>query len=288
MFSTAILLISFNRPDLTHKMLKAIKKVRPCILYFAVDGPRPGNEEDKIKCKKNKQLIKFVDWKCDVKTLFQKKNLGCGLGPVTAINWFFENVEKGIILEDDCIPGKDFFKFCNQLLAYYRNEPRVMHISGDNFQYGITRGKYSYYFSEYTHSWGWATWRRAWKHNNYYCIPKIERKDVWDRQWMMSVRKNNGMAILPNVNLVKNIGFGKNATHTVDREVKYAFLPTEKMVFPLIHPAEIERNIPADLFTYRNHFKGSMFGVFRENVLGLVPLTVKDTIKRIINKTLEI
>jgi hypothetical protein len=286
MFSTPILLVSFNRPDSTLEVLKIIKKVKPSKLYFAVDGPRSGNDKDKINCTKNQQLIKFVDWKCDVKTLFQKNNLGCGLGVVTAINWFFGNVKEGIILEDDCLPNLDFFRFCSELLKYYRHNGRIMHISGDNFQYGIKRGRYSYYFSQYPHIWGWATWRRAWKYNDYYCIPKLERKNRWGMQWEMSVKKNNGVAILPNVNLVCNIGFGKNATHTFDRKAKYAFLQAEKMEFPLIHPDKVVSNIKADLFTNRNHFNGTTLGMLRKTILGFVPVSLKNIIKRIIKKTI--
>lgn len=282
MYSTPILLISFNRPDLTLKVLKVIKKVKPNQLFFAVDGPRPGNDKDKINCRKNQQLIKFIDWKCDVKTLFQKKNLGCGLGVTTAIDWFFKNIKEGIILEDDCLPNLDFFRFCSELLKYYRYNEKIMHISGNNFQYGIKRSKYSYYFSQYTHNWGWATWRRAWKYNDYYCIPEAKRNNNWDRQWIMSVNKNDGLAILPSVNLVCNSGFGKNATHTFDRKARYAFLPAEKMEFPLMHPDKIKRNIAADIFTYHNNFNGTTWGFLRESILGLMPISLKNIVKRII------
>lgn len=252
-FSTPILLIVFNRPVPTQIVLEHIKTMRPTKLFIAADGPRNDMPTDSARCAKVREIVSIIDWECDVHTLFRDKNLGCGLGPSLAISWFFENVEEGIILEDDCLPSQSFFKFCETLLEYYRNVPQIMHISGDNFQYGRKRGKGSYYFSHYTHNWGWATWRRAWKYFDFNLIPEEIRSHVWDQQWELSVEKNNGVAILPNKNLVKNIGFGKDATHTTTMG-KYSYLDAEDIKFPLSHPKRISVHKTADEYTMYTHF----------------------------------
>lgn len=256
-FNTPILLIIFNRPETTARVFEAIREIKPKQLFIAADAPRKSNEMDKKMCAEAKEVVGKIDWPCEIKTRFQKENLGCGLGPVTAINWFFEHVEQGVILEDDCVPNQSFFFFCQELLEYYRNNERIMHISGDNFQYGRKRGNTSYYFSEYTHNWGWATWKRAWKYYKFDIIDEKKRQHIWDKQWLLTVRKRRGLAILPNVNLVSNIGFGGNATHT-QKVGPYSNMKAERMVFPLKHPRFIFANVFADYYTHRTLFKGNM------------------------------
>jgi hypothetical protein len=180
--------------------------------------------------------------------------MGCGPRPATAITWFFENVERGIILEDDCVPHPTFFRFCEELLEYYKDNERVMHIGGNNFQYGRKRGKASYYFSTFTHNWGWATWRRAWMYFDFEIVPPETRQHIWDFQWLKSVRRHNGVAALPNVTLVSNIGFDVDATHS-NGTPSYANLPVEPVSFPLIHPPKIEVDRTADRFTEYTHFR---------------------------------
>ena len=279
-YNVPILLIAFNRPNITQKVFNEIKKIEPKQLFFSVDGPREGMPgEDKL-CEATKDIIKQVNWKCEVKTLFNENNLGCGIAPMQAISWFFENVEEGIILEDDCIPTQSFFRYSQELLEHYRNNEKIMVISGNNFQFGQKRGEASYYFSIYPHTWGWATWRRAWKHfdfaikslpefktnNNIQNIFKDKsiqkywleifdkvyggkRGDIWDYQWLYAVWSNNGLAIIPNVNLVSNEGFGPEATHTKKPDKKISGLKTEDIHFPLIHPETIKPNTVADTFT---------------------------------------
>ena len=162
-FNTPILFLIFNRPDTTFKVFEEIRKIKPAKLYIAADGPRPNVIGEEEKCTASRNIIKQVDWDCDVKTLFREKNLGCKIAVSSAISWFFENVEEGIILEDDTFPTQSFFWFCQELLDFYRNDSRIMHISGNNFQLGKIRGEGSYYFSKYNHIWGWATWKRAWR-----------------------------------------------------------------------------------------------------------------------------
>lgn len=281
MFTTPILLIIFNRPRETEKVFEAIRKIKPLELFIAADGPRKGNESDLGECAQVRRIVDAIDWPCRVETLFQKENLGCGLGVATAINWFFERVKQGIILEDDCVPDQSFFRFCQELLTYYRDNTKVMHISGNNFQYGKRRGRASYYFSSYTHNWGWATWRRAWKVYDFNCVPEEMRQSNWDYQWMMSVRKHKGLAVLPNINLVSNIGFSNDATHTKEYS-HYSNLPTRSIEFPLIHPKIIIRNWQADFFTYRDLFGGTVGKFLYAKISATTPRFVKVLIKSLL------
>jgi hypothetical protein len=165
-----VLLIAWRRPDHLKQVIDAVRLVCPKYVYVAVDGPREGIEyiQERELIEETKKIIeKYIDWECDLKTLYQDKNLGCRVGVSTAITWFFKNVEEGIILEDDCLPGVDFFWFVEEMLIKYRDEPKVMHITGNNFNRGKNYNNDSYYFSKYNHMWGWATWKRAWIYYKY-------------------------------------------------------------------------------------------------------------------------
>jgi hypothetical protein len=177
---TPVLFVIFNRLDTTNIVFKAIRKAQPKKLYIAADGPRPGNVSDEEKCTSIRKLVINVDWDCELKTLFREENLGCGLGPASAYDWFFEHEEEGIILEDDCLPDPSFFIYCQELLEKYRHDTKIMHITGSNFQKGWQNDEdYSYYFSSYPHEWGWATWRRAWKLYDFKVqkYPELDKKD---------------------------------------------------------------------------------------------------------------
>lgn len=273
----------FNRPDQTQRVFEAIRQAKPKQLFVAADGPRPGREGEAEKCARARQVIENVDWDCEVKTLFRNRNLGCKIAVSSAIDWFFGQVEEGIILEDDTLPNQSFFGFCTQLLQHYRNNPKVMHISGNNFQEGARRGDGSYYFSIYNHIWGWATWRRAWKQydremkalDGFLKADKINRFtrqsreqhhwidsftkvrdgliDTWDYQWTFTIWSRGGVSVLPNVNLVTNIGFGSDATHTLAADSPLANLPVHP-VGPIVHPLRIEVDRAADAFSRRNIF----------------------------------
>lgn len=270
------MLIAFNRPELTRRVLDQIRKVKPENLYFAVDGPRLEKPDDIEKCKEVKNLIKKVDWQCEVKTLFSNKNLGCKLGPYTAIKWFFENVEGGVILEDDVLPDESFFYFCEGLLSYYHEDIRIGTISGNNFHEDIEI-KDSYCFSSYSQTWGWATWRRVWQKYDLEIKkwPELKRKkwlksvfkkpltrfywtlifdavrngninSAWDYQWTFMSFRNNFLTIIPSVNLAANIGIGDvNATHT-NRKNKFASIKSKFATFPLRHPKNVLRNTLID------------------------------------------
>lgn len=242
-----ILLIAWRRPHTVREVLAAIRAYAPPRLFIACDGPsteRPGEAE---KVAATRAVIENeIDWPCRVERLYSDVNQGCSVGPQRAISWFFDHVEEGIILEDDCVPHADFFPYCEQLLERYRHDERIWCISGTNFQDGQWHGDGSYYFSHNSHTWGWASWRRCWQRYDPLLLlwPKLrdsgllttifsdplersfwsdlwqqtyEKKgDVswWDYQWTFLCMSNSGLSILPNRNLVSNIGFGSDATHT--------------------------------------------------------------------------
>jgi len=238
-----VLFLIFNRPDTTKQVFEAIREYQPKQLFIAADGPREEKHNEKELCEETRKIAQKVDWDCEVKTLFRNENLGCRDAVSSAIDWFFENVEDGIILEDDCLPNQSFFKFCEEMLELYKNDTRIMHISGNNLLNNV-KSKTDYYFSKITHIWGWATWRKSWnfydkeiknlkeldsnnfmknifykrKHTEYwlnlfYEVKKNKIK-TWDYQWLYTIWKNNGLSITPNEKLVKNIGFNNESTNT--------------------------------------------------------------------------
>jgi hypothetical protein len=286
--TTPVAFLIFNRPDTTARVFEAIRQAKPPKLLVVADGPRPDRPDDVENCKAARAIIDKVDWDCAVLKNYSEVNLGCGKRPATGITWVFEQVEEAIIFEDDCLPHPTFFRFCEELLNYYRHDERIMVISGNNFQFGRSRTNYSYYFSRYNHIWGWASWRRAWKYFDYdlKLWPKIKNENwltsiledktavkywtknfqrtyegeptVWDYRWTFACWIQNGLTILPNVNLVSNIGFGEGATHTSSSKSKVANLPVEEMIFPLKHPPFLLRHVEADDFTHNNIFYVSL------------------------------
>src|SRR5258706_6466163 len=262
---TAVLLVIFNRPKTTQLVFEAIRKAKPPRLYIAADGPRKNVKEDIQQCAESRKIIEHIDWDCKVEILFRDENQNCGVGPSSAFTWFFQHEEEGIILEDDCLPSQSFFWFCQELLERYRHDSRVMHIGGNNFLNGWQKDSdYSYYFSRSGHVWGWATWRRAWekfdfkikhyqtaKQNDffrYYFMNPIEKMyrlkkfnktiagngnvNWWDYQWDFARYSNSGLAIVPDTNLVKNLGFGESATHTTNGNSKSASMEALDIEFP--------------------------------------------------------
>ncbi len=244
---TPVVLLIFNRPDLTAQVFQAVRQARPAKLFVVADGPRSSRPEDAEKCAMTRAILNQIDWDCEVKTCFSETNLGCKNRVSSGLDWVFEMVEEAIILEDDCVPHPTFFRFCDELLAYYRCDRRVMVVAGNNFQVGRKRTNDSYYFSRYNHCWGWATWKRAWSYydNDMKLWPTMreqnwlqdilgDRKAVktwrsifqsvyensvnsWALRWTLSCWLQSGLTVLPNVNLVSNIGFGTDASHTTDK-----------------------------------------------------------------------
>jgi len=273
---TPVLFLIFNRPDTTAKVFGAIRKAKPKKLYISADGPR--TPEEKNSCEQTRKILDKIDWDCKVYTNFSEHNKGCKVAMSDGISWFFQQEEEGIILEDDCLPSESFFAFCSILLAHYRHDTRITHIGGSNLQLGQKRGEASYYFSNLTHVWGWAGWRRVWdsydvnltsfpafKEQDYIsnCPSHLPFKegwlnalektyngeiDTWDYQYAYSNLINNGLSVIPNSNLISNIGFGVQATHTFDEAHFYSALLNEEIT-SLIHPHFILPEVAADIFT---------------------------------------
>lgn len=273
--NTPILLLIFNRPAQTLQILERIRQQRPAQLFIAADGPRPDKTGEDLLCRQTREaVLQAIDWPCEVHSLFREYNLGCAVAVSSAIDWFFSEVNEGIILEDDCLPDPSFFPFCCQLLERYRNNPAIMHIGGTNYQAGVKRGHASYYYSRYAHIWGWATWRRAWQYYDltllrYKNVPTndlptqftkslntfFERKmDTWDTQWFLTVLFNKGLAITPNINLVRNIGYGKGATHTKS-EPRWFSTMVYGSIPEIVHPETIALDHAADEYSKATVFR---------------------------------
>jgi hypothetical protein len=276
--TTPVLFLVFNRPDTTRRVFEAIRRARPSRLFIAADGPRRDREGEVDRCAEVRRIVGEVDWDCQVSTLFREENLGCRNAPSTALDWFFEQVEEGIVLEDDCLPSPSFFFFCQSLLEYYRHDTRIMQISGLNVLSQWNRTGHSYYFSSYGPCWGWASWRRAWKSYDvamklwpeirdkglyedfcqcpaeaqYRCelydrVYRGQIDTVWDYQWGFAKMINRGLSVIPVRNLVSNIGFSQDATHTVSgADSPYAEMATYQADTPLSHPPYVVRDALAD------------------------------------------
>lgn len=281
--NTPVAFIIFNRPDLTQIVFNAIRQAQPKQLFVIADAPRFAEETE--KCQAARDIIKQVDWDCEVFTNYADTNLGCRQRVSSGITWVFEQVEEAIILEDDCLPHPSFFFYCETLLNHYRDDERVMVISGNNFQDGQQRTPYSYYFSKYNHCWGWATWRRAWKYwefnrekwkefrdagfMKFVCDTSDEenywtdifntlflegKPNSWAYAWTFACWSQGGLTALPNVNLVSNIGFGDAATHTKGK-TKFANIATEH-IDKIYHPPFLIRHKEADMYNFDYVFGG--------------------------------
>lgn len=283
-YNTPILFLVFNRPDTTQVVFNRIREVQPARLYIAADAPREGRDDEKLRCEEVKEIVSKVDWSCEVRHLYRDKNLGCKIAISSAISWFFEQEEQGIILEDDCLPDLSFFPFCEELLERYKDDQRIGHIGGNCFLPSIIKNGWSYDFCSITHIWGWATWRRVWKNMdvNFPFWEKYpeRRKSLFCNKWeeiyfnsfipdalyhrhglnpwgvfyYYMLRTQHQLSIYPSVNLVTNIGLGDpNATHTTKNAHKL-FVPSTPIHFPLKHPEYIMCNREIDRKAVRNNF----------------------------------
>lgn len=293
-----VLVIAFNRPNHVIGLIDILREIKPKKLYFAVDGPRAGYEKDQVKVDQVRMLKNNIDWECQVFTKFSNENLGCKLGPVSAIDWIFEHEERAIILEDDVRPNFNFFEFCSDLLDFYENEHQVFLISGSN-SLAHFEGESSYRFSALPYIWGWATWRRAWHEYSvdmrdwrselgqkgvaeFFGCSRLEafilskflfdrvaknKLDAWDYQWVYFAMKTNKLAAISNVNLTENVGFGLESTHT---RIKPDFLLSRgKINFPLIRP-ELKRDVLGDLWILRNAYGLVSYKRYLLNLLKLI------------------
>lgn len=261
-----VALIIFRRPETTRQVFEAIQRVRPKQLFIIADGPR--SPEEKTQCEETRAVVEHIDWDCEVHRNYSDENLGCGRRPATGISWVFEHVDRAIILEDDCLPSQSFFPFCKDVLDRYEDVPQVMHVNGNTF--GLDQSAwhdYSYSFGAYPQVWGWATWRRAWKEFDWHVsgwpsfreagmlasldggeayadlrqkkwdrVYNGQDRDVWDYQWHFAVMRRNGLAVVPQKNMVTNVGFGDRATHTISEDSSKAGRKRHDIELPLTHP----------------------------------------------------
>ncbi|MBA2271538.1 MAG: glycosyltransferase family 2 protein [Chthoniobacterales bacterium] len=286
-----VALIVFNRPKLTKQVFAAVRAARPERLFLIADGPRAGAAGDAEKCAATRAIVEEVDWRCEVQRKFADTNLGLRSNVSKGLTWVFQHVEQAIILEDDCLPDPSFFPFCETLLERYRNDRRVGVIAGTSpdSEQALPPDGESYRFSRYPHIWGWATWRRAWKFyddamtewphlRESYWLAKIglhgsaanfwrsqfddcysrhrDGLDTWDVPWNFACWEHDLLSIVPRQNLVTNLGFSADATHT-KRRTTMTNMPTSPMTFPLAHPASVARNEEADRWVQANVYEGS-------------------------------
>jgi hypothetical protein len=276
----------FNRPDTTQRVFDAIAAAKPQRLMVICDGARLDRDGEAALVQQTRAIINQVNWPCEVTTNYSDDNLGCKYRVASGLKWVFEQVEDAIVLEDDCLPHPSFFAYCTELLDRYRDDLRIGAISGDNFQLGVSRTNDSYYFSKYFHCWGWAAWRRSFdqldleldtwhefkqssflktwagspaEHDYWEHLFDLQQSGEicsWAYPWFYSCWANSSLTILPNVNLISNIGFDENATHTTSTENQLANLPVFD-IGPLRHPKMISRNHAADQHTFENVFRPS-------------------------------
>ena len=296
MLSTPVAFLIFNRPELTKTVFAEIAKVKPKKLLVVADGSRQDKQGEAEKCAAARAVIEQVDWDCEVLKNYSDVNLGCGIRVATGIDWVFEHVDEAIILEDDCLPHLTFFEFCSELLEKYRNDERVMMISGSNLMGDWESDIQSYHFSYYGGIWGWASWKRAWKHYDYHmklwkyegarnCVRNVivdpeqyfyrqemlsktfrGEIDTWDYQWSFARLLQSGLSVVPSVNLVSNIGFGKDATHTINFFDCKANLPLSSMSFPLREPygLAVEREYDCKFYLKINKNQNRVVNLLQE------------------------
>jgi hypothetical protein len=276
-----VALFIFNRPQLTAQAYERIRQVKPGRLFIIADGPRRDHPDDAELCDLTRRVVSSPDWDCELQANFAEENLGNGRRMSSGLDWVFSQCDEAIILEDDCVPSRSFFAFCTVLLTCYRDDNRIMHISGNNYQDDVRRGIGSYFFSRYALSWGWASWARAWRQYDFnlqtwpearqdvwlqsflddpleveywtWIFERLYRGliDTWDYQWLFTCWRYNGLCIQPNINLVSNVGVGPDATNFKEKHSTIGVPAGE--IQALVHPGVVERSRAADRYTFRNH-----------------------------------
>ncbi|MBD2002457.1 MULTISPECIES: glycosyltransferase family 2 protein [Cyanophyceae] len=299
---TPVALLIFKRPETTEKVFEAIRQAKPPKLLVVADGPRADKPGEAEQCAAARAIIDRVDWDCEVLKNYSDVNLGCGLRPATGITWVFEQVEEAIIFEDDCLPHPTFFQFCEELLSKYRDDERVMAIAGTSLLGEWRSPLQSYYFSQFGGNWGWASWRRAWKFfdyninlfpqlleaqflENYLREPKYylywkklfqeiyesSDRSCWDYQWLLACWMQNGLRICPEVNLITNIGFGANATHTFS-DNPLANVQTQEINLPLKHPQFMIQDFQADHLIQEKFFNVGFMSKLKRKIAGTIKI----------------
>lgn len=302
-FDTPIVLIIFNRYESIKKVIDSLREIKPSEIYVIADGPRENKENEYLLCEQTRKAIDEIDWEANIYKNYSNKNLGCRDRIYSGLNWVFDNVEKAIILEDDCVPNREFFNYAEQMLDFYENDERIFSIEGTNVCGEWKSNENSYHFSKYAALWGWATWKRAWSKidlnfksyqenkkklrsklsfSQYKTFDIIFRKtknheiNSWGYAWIYSILINDGLTVVPSRNLIKNIGFGENATHTHSKESKLSGLNNEHTLFN-----ELNNN---NIVTSDDEYDDNYFVLHHNpNLLRLlVPNFVKSGIKSII------
>lgn len=279
---TPVTFLIYNRADCTRRVLDEIRRARPQQLYVIADGPRKHLANDIERCEEARSVVQQVDWTCDVITNFSPLNLGIRERISSGLKWVFSQTNETIVLEDDCVPHPHFFPFCEELLDRYRDDQRIMHIGGTNYQFGRVKFPYSYYFSRFNHCTGWASWKRAWDKYDFSMSnwPEVRDRhllkdilsdipqsvsyweqafqDVYDKKvdswayiWTLSCWIQNGLSIIPAVNLISNIGFNFDGSNTLNWRSRYANMSVESLAFPLNHPLCVVRDTAADAYTQK-------------------------------------
>lgn len=274
-----VLLVVFNRPDVTRAMVDALRQVGPRQMFVAADGPRPDHPEDVELCARTRRVLDHIDWPCEVEVLAHEHNLGLQASMVSAIDWFLSKVDEGVILEDDCLVHPDFFTFAAAMLERYRHTPEVMAVTSVNIEAAVDHGPASYFFASGGHIWGWATWRRAWEGfdpalslwpqvqdsfgpgtpplhralGSKFASAHAGTKRTWARAWHFTVARQQGLVVVPAVNMVHNIGLAKGATHTTSTRHRLAHLRAHELPLPLIHPDDRVPDVRYDAALARYH-----------------------------------
>lgn len=256
---TPVVILIYNRPELTKQVFNAVRQIKPTDIFIVADGPK--DENDLQFCLAARQIFDTCNWPVKVHKNYLEKNIGLGDRIISGLDWVFSQVDQAIILEDDCVPHPTFFRYCEELLSYYKDDERVMYISGNNLGQTIG-GSYSYAFTDWTMYWGWATWGRAWQKYNHHLdtwqkhTNKLQKfvspanrtifniitgeiqadRSTWDFPWLTDVWQNDSVGIVPVKNLVKNIGFDNHSHNLSNPSSQFAMLPTKAMEFPLKHP----------------------------------------------------
>lgn len=273
-----VLMIVFRRPHTTRQVFDAVRAARPAQLFIACNAPSDERPAEQDAVAEVRRIVAAVDWPCEVHHLYREHQLPAKLSISSAIDWFFEQVPAGIVLEDDCLPDASFFPYCSELLERFRDDRRIGMISGDNFQFGARRGNGSYYFSRYAHIWGWASWADRWREGmdldmerwpelaqrllalfpdrleraywrHVFSAVHRGRIDTWDYQWFFAQLAYHRLCVIPQHNLVSNLGFEASATNTRNK-TSAAAVPRAALALPLVHPAEIMPDVEADAFSF--------------------------------------
>ncbi len=310
-----VLLLAFNRYESAARVFEAIRKARPKRFYFACDGPR--NAEEAVLCEKVRSLAQRVDWPCELHTRFQPANVGLKLGVSSAISWFFEHEPEGIILEDDTEPVQSFFWFCQELLERYRDDRNIWWILGNNLMADPRpQREASYYFSQHGYGapWGWASWRRSWARYDVdmhawptvrgtpawdaFFLSKAERREAyrlfeatfdgrirtWDFQHDFCRILHRGITIIPEHNLIRNIGFSGDGTNTVKGNDPRNVDNVSEMPFPLVHPGEVKVDEARDLAYFDRFIRTSDYRLFKDAVKGLLPAKVDKALTPVLSR----